>query len=290
MSDKNNQGFAHDQNAKQHEHDGFGKYIPESEPSILYTGFDSVDKITGGFRKGDLVFVSGRPGMGTSAFALNIAVSVAKLTRKKVCIFSPGAPAETLYRQILSIEGEIGIYNMRTGELSETDTERLTLASDRLSNCEINIYDTVSITVSEMIQILRDIDNIGLVIVDGLKYIRSGKQSEKAGQRFHEVSAGLKSIAEMLNLPVICCTELTRRSESRADKRPRFSDMRYYAEIKDSVDTVILIYRDCYYCCNENNNANTAEIIVDKNAHGQPGKAVLSWCGYCSKFTEKKIR
>ena len=250
----------------------------------MQTGFSGLDKMIVGMGKSDLVLVGARPGMGKTAFALNLAVSAAKRTGKAVCIFSLEMSAEQLVTRLLSGEALVDNMKLRSGELSDDEWQRLAHASSELSETRILIDDTSGITVSGMMSKLRRVKDRGLVIVDYLGLMQSEQKKENRVQEVTEISRNLKLMAKELNVPVICCAQLNRGAESRQGNRPMLSDLRDSGAIEQDADIVLFLYRDEYYNKDKDNPQSTAEVIIAKNRHGSTGTVNMGWLGRYIKF------
>ncbi|MBR4205479.1 MAG: replicative DNA helicase [Clostridia bacterium] len=249
------------------------------------TGFDALDNTIVGMGKADLVLIGARPGMGKTAFAMNIAVEAAYKTKKTVCVFNLEMSAEQLANRMLSAEAQIDSYKMRSGELSKPDDwNAIALASSRLSETEILIDDTPGITVTGMKSKLRRVKNLGLVVVDYLQLMQGDRRIDNRVQEVAEISRGLKLMAKELEVPVICCAQLSRGPENRTDKRPMLSDLRDSGAIEQDADIVLFLYRDEYYK-EETVDQSVAEVIIAKNRHGSLGRVKLGWIGRFTKFT-----
>lgn len=249
------------------------------------TGFGDLDKVLVGLGAGDLVLVGARPGMGKTAFAMNIAVSAAKRTKKKVCVFSLEMSAEQLVTRLLSSEGMIDNYHLRSGDLNEEEWERIAMTATMLADTKILIDDSTGITVAGMISKLRrESQDLGLVVIDYLQLMQAdGKRSDNRVQEVAAISRALKLMAKEFGIPVICCAQLSRGPESRTDKRPMLSDLRDSGAIEQDADSVMFLYREDYY--DMKNPVSEAEVIVAKNRHGSVGNVKLGWYGKYTKFT-----
>ncbi len=248
------------------------------------TGFSGLDRVLVGLGKSDLVLVGARPGMGKTSFCLNVASNIARSSRKAVAIFSLEMSAEQLVSRMLSSEALIESTSMRSGMLSADDWNKLAQASSYLSECDILIDDTTGITVTGMKAKLRRVKNLGLVVVDYLGLMQSDRRIDNRVNEVAEISRNLKVLAKELNVPVICCAQLSRGPESRTDKRPMLSDLRDSGAIEQDADIVLFLYRDEYYS-NDPEKQNTAEIIIAKNRHGSTGNVPVGWFGQYTKFT-----
>ena len=250
------------------------------------TGFSGLDKVLVGMGKSDFILVGARPGMGKTSFALNIATNVAQSTKKKVCIFSLEMSAEQLVNRIISSEAMVDSYALRSGELKPEEWEHIASASARLSGCDILIDDTPGITVSGMKGKLRRVDNLGLVVIDYLGLMSSDKRIDNRVNEVGDITRNLKIMAKELNVPILCCAQLSRGPEGRNDKRPMLSDLRDSGSIEQDADCVMFLFRDEYYKTDATNEqeGNIAEIIVAKNRHGSTGTVKVGWIGRYTKF------
>ena len=250
------------------------------------TGFSGLDKVLVGMGKSDFILVGARPGMGKTSFALNIATNVAQSTKKKVCIFSLEMSAEQLVNRIISSEAMVDSYALRSGELKPEEWEHIASASARLSGCDILIDDTPGITVSGMKGKLRRVDNLGLVVIDYLGLMSSDKRIDNRVNEVGDITRNLKIMAKELNVPILCCAQLSRGPEGRNDKRPMLSDLRDSGSIEQDADCVMFLFRDEYYKTDTANDTegNIAEVIVAKNRHGSTGTVKVGWIGRYTKF------
>ena len=250
------------------------------------TGFSALDRVLAGMGKSDLVLVGARPGMGKTAFALNLATNVAKQTKKAVCIFSLEMSADQLVNRVLASEALVNSYALRTGELSPEDWEHLAVAAGELAGCDILIDDTSGMTVTAMKAKLRRVKNLGLVVIDYLGLMQGDGHKDNRVQEVSEISRSLKIMAKELMVPVVCCAQLSRGPESRTDKKPMLSDLRDSGAIEQDADTVIFLYRSEYYKTDDAAGQDTsiAEVIIAKNRHGSTGTVEMGWNGQFTKF------
>ncbi len=249
------------------------------------TGFSGIDHVLAGMGNSDLILVGARPGMGKTSFALNIATNVALQTKKNVCIFSLEMSAEQLVTRVISSEAMVDSYSLRTGKLDTKQWEDIAAATTRLAGCDILIDDTSGISVTGMKGKLRRVRNLGLVVIDYLGLMQSDRRSDNRVQEVSEISRSLKVMAKELNVPIICCAQLSRGPESRTDKRPMLSDLRDSGAIEQDADTVIFLYRDEYYDAGKSDEeGNIAEVIIAKNRHGSTGTVKVGWIGRFTKF------
>lgn len=253
------------------------------------TGFSGLDGVLAGMGNSDLVLVGARPGMGKTSFALNIATNVAQATHKKVCIFSLEMSAEQLVSRILSSEAMVDSYALRTGDLTSEAWENIAQASSKLSSCDILIDDTSGITITGMKAKLRRVDNLGLVVIDYLQLMQSDKRIDNRVNEVADISRNMKVMAKELNVPILCCAQLSRGPESRTDKKPMLSDLRDSGAIEQDADVVMFLYRNEYYKTdsapgNDSPGGDIAEVIIAKNRHGSTGTVKMGWVGRYTKF------
>lgn len=253
------------------------------------TGYSDLDNVVVGFGKGNLIIVGARPGVGKTSFCLNLGTSIAKRTKKAVCIFSLEMSDEELVSRILSSEAMVDSNDLRTGQIKPEDWEKLAYAASQLSETEIYIDDTTGIGITQMKAKLRRIKNLGLVIVDYLQLMESEKQ-RKDGSRVNEIgdiSRGLKILAKELGVPVIACSQLSRGTEKEgkkdASRKPMLSDLRDSGSIEQDADMVIFLSRDYYG--EDPERKNLVDVTVAKNRHGGTGTVEMSWIAKYTKFT-----
>ncbi len=254
------------------------------------TGFGGLDKVLVGMTGGDLILVGARPGMGKTAFAMNIATEAARRSGKSVCVFSLEMSAEQLANRMISSEAQIDSVMLRSGQLGgEAGWESIAHAASGLSEMQILIDDSSDITVSGMRSKLRRVKDLGLIVVDYLQLMQSDKRSENRVLEVAEISRGLKLMAKEFDVPVICCAQLSRAVEQRADKRPMLADLRDSGAIEQDADVVMFLYRDGYYS-DKPMPQSVAEVIVAKNRHGANGAVELGWIGQYMRFTDMERR
>lgn len=263
----------------------------------LSTGFHALDNSLTGLNKSDLILIAARPGMGKTAFALNTALNAAKAAIKAktdptdktgtgVCIFQLEMSREQLASRFLSCQALIESKKLKTGDLSNEDWEKIAHASSTLAKLNIYIDDNPSITVAEIKARCRQLGKeLGLIVIDYLQLMHSGtrRNNDNRVQEVSEISRSLKIMAKELNVPVICCSQLSRANEQRGDKRPMLSDLRESGAIEQDADIVLFIYRDDYYN-DDSEQKNIAEISIAKNRHGATGTIELQWVGQYTTF------
>lgn len=254
------------------------------------TGFSNLDRVLVGMGKGDLVLIGARPGMGKTSFALNIALNVAKKTRKEVCIFSLEMSAEQIAMRMLSTEAMVDSKKLRSGDLNDEDWKRIGDTSNELHNYDIVVDDTSDATVTNMRGKIRKELNkkkdIGLIIVDYLQLMQSERRIDNRVLEIGDISRSLKLMAKDFQIPIICCAQLSRKPEGRNTQKPMLSDLRDSGAIEQDADMVMFLYREDYY--NEEIDSNgqnlIAEVVVAKNRHGELGNVKLGWIPKFTKF------
>lgn len=252
------------------------------------TGFRDLDHITAGFQRNDLIIVAARPSVGKTAFALNVAQSVAVQARENVAIFSLEMGAEQLVMRMLCAEGNIDAQVLRTGALTTEDWGKLTMAMGSLSNSGIFIDDSPGIRVNEIRAKCRRLaqeHGLGMILIDYLQLIQGSgnKPGENRQQEVSDISRSLKGLARELKIPVIALSQLSRGVEQRQDKRPMMSDLRESGSIEQDADIVAFLYRDDYYD-KESESKNMIEIIIAKQRNGPTGTVTLAFKKEFNKF------
>ncbi len=254
------------------------------EATGIKTGFSDLDKCVVGFGKGDLIIVGARPGVGKTSFCLNLATNIAKRSKKAVCIFSLEMSSEQLVSRIISSEAMVDSQKLRTGQLDQSDWEKIANAASILSETNIYIDDTTDVSLTAMKAKLRRIKNLGLVLVDYLQLMESdkGRKDSSRVNEIGDISRGLKILAKELNVPVITCSQLSRGTE-KEKKKPVLSDLRDSGSIEQDADMVMFLSRDYYG--EDPEKSNLVEVIVAKNRHGGLGNIQMSWLGQYTKFS-----
>lgn len=250
------------------------------------TGFEKIDDLTSGLQKADLIIVAGRPSMGKTAFALNVAQNAATETGIPVAIFSLEMSKEQLALRMLSSEARVDSQRLRKGFLGETDWPKLTTAAGRLSEAPLFIDDTPAITVLEMkakARRLKAESDLGLIILDYLQLMRSGSFKESREQEISEISRSLKALAKELSVPIVALSQLNRKVEDRTNRRPQMADLRESGAIEQDADVIAFIYRDeVYNKSDDNPEKGIAEVIIGKQRNGPTGTVKLA---FLEKFT-----
>lgn len=252
------------------------------------TGFKDFDEMTSGLQAGDLVIVAGRPSMGKTTFAMNIAEHVAISGKKAVAVFSMEMPGEQLALRMLSSIGRVDQTRVRTGRLDDQDWHRLTSAVGILSQTAIHIDDTPALSPSDLRSRARRLArtcDLGVIVVDYLQLMQVPGTKENRTNEISEISRSLKSIAKELSVPVIALSQLNRSLEQRPNKRPVMSDLRESGAIEQDADLIVFIYRDEVYD-KESPQKGMAEIIIGKQRNGPIGNLFLTFRGQNTRFED----
>ena len=262
----------------------------------LASGFHQLDLILSGLNRSDLILLAARPGMGKTAFALNIATNVGiKYPDLDIAIFSLEMNNSQLVSRMLCSEALIPSDKMRTGRLEKEEWRNLATAAQRLSNTHIYLDDTAGISVSQMKAKVRRLKNLGLIIIDYLQLMTSSTRIENRVQEISQMTRGLKIMAKELNVPVICLSQLSRAAEQRQGHRPMLSDLRESGSIEQDADSVLFLFREEYYADAEEREGaqdsirNTAIWIVAKNRHGSTGDVPIGWQGEYTRFSNLEM-
>ncbi len=261
-----------------------------SEVTGLPTGFDDLDRLTGGFRPSNLIVVAARPSMGKTALALCMAEHVALTEEKTVAMFSLEMSGDELTQRLLCSVAMVDASRMRSGRLSADDWPRVSQAADRLSKAPIFIDDSEGMTVTEMrtkARRLKARHGLGLIVVDYIQLMEGApnlrRRDENRVQELSAISRGLKMMARDLEVPIIVVSQLNRSPDARNDKRPMLSDLRESGAIEQDADMVLLIYRDDYYEP-DSESKGIAEVNVAKHRNGPTDRVKLAFMGTYAKF------
>jgi len=250
------------------------------------SGFTEFDDITTGFQPSELIIIAGRPGMGKTAFCMNIAQNAAISKNTSVAIFSLEMSKSQLVQRMLCSEARVDAHNLRKGGLAESDWPTLSMAAGRLSSAPIFIDDSAGATSLEIkakARRLKAQHNLGLIIIDYLQLMQNTSRSENRQQEISEISRSLKALARELNVPVIAASQLSRAVEQRNERRPLLSDLRESGAIEQDADLVVFIYREEYYKP-KTEKKGIAEIIISKQRNGPTGKVDLAFIKEYAKF------
>jgi replicative DNA helicase len=283
------------------------------------TGFIDLDNILGGMQNSDLIILAGRPSMGKTALATNIAFNAAKLYKKdglsnSGLFFSLEMSAEQIGLRILAEESKVESSKLRKGDLTAEDTSRLQKSFDEISNLGFYFDDSPNLTVGELRSKLRRYKknyNISFVVIDYLQLIKPEKTRDNRVNELSEITRSLKQLAKEFNIPVLALSQLSRQVESRDDKRPLLSDLRESGSIEQDADIVMFVYREYYYLQNSepkrkdgennqtfqdrvaewqekcNNIMNHAELLISKQRNGPTGKVDLHFDDKLTKFSSR---
>jgi replicative DNA helicase len=252
----------------------------------IATGFTDIDEMTAGLQSSDLVIIAGRPSMGKTTFAMNIAEHAAIKEQKAVAVFSMEMPGEQLALRLMSSLGRIDQTRVRTGKLDDDDWPRLTSAVSILSQAPLFIDDTPALSPTELrarARRLKREQDLGLIIIDYLQLMQIPGHKENRTGEISEISRSLKALAKELKVPVIALSQLNRSLEQRPNKRPVMSDLRESGAIEQDADVIIFIYRDEVYD-EDSPDKGTAEIIIGKQRNGPIGMRRLTFLGKHTRF------
>ena len=255
------------------------------------SGFGMLDKYITGLNKSDFILVGARPAMGKTSFALNLAQNVTMLAKKKCIFFSLEMTKEQLAERLLAAHAGVPSNKLRTGELTDDEWIRLGNATGDYEDVELYLDDTSSITVPEIKSRVRRLKNVDIIIIDYLGLIQSATHKENRVQEVSEITRNLKMVAKDLNIPVICCAQLSRGTEGRGKShKPQLSDLRESGSIEQDADIVMFLYREDYYRNEVDEDkqdevdANLTELIVAKNRHGATGTIEMTFDKEFTRF------
>jgi len=259
----------------------------DSDVTGIPTGFVDLDRMTSGFQAGDLVIVAGRPSMGKTSLAMNIAESVAIEQGLPVAVFSMEMGAVQLAMRMLGSVGMLDQHRMRTGKLLADDWPRVTHAVQRMQNAQVYIDETPGLTAVDLRararRLARQCGKLGLIVIDYIQLMSANGAGENRATEISEISRSLKSLAKELECPVVCLSQLNRSLEQRPNKRPVMSDLRESGAIEQDADVILFIYRDEVYNP-DSPDKGTAEIIIGKQRNGPIGTVRLTFQGESTKF------
>ena len=250
------------------------------------TGFVDLDYRTAGLQPSDLVLIAARPSMGKTAFVLNIAQHIAFRENMCAAIFSLEMSKEQLVNRLFSLESRVDAQALRTGNLSDSDWEKLVEGAGIIGDSKLIIDDTPGISISELASKCRKYKlehDLKIIIIDYLQLMSGSGRGESRQQEVSDISRSLKALARELNVPVIALSQLSRAVEQRPDHRPMLSDLRESGAIEQDADMVMFIYRDDYYN-KDTELKGISEIIIAKQRNGPIGTVNLAWMPQYTKF------
>lgn len=257
----------------------------------IETGFAELNHITSGLQPSDLIIVAARPSMGKTAFALNIAQNAAIKDNRSVAIFSLEMAKEQLVQRMLCAASLVDSNNVRTGNLSKEDWERIVVGYNTLYGASIFIDDTPGISISEIRSKCRRLKTekaLDLIVIDYLQLMGGGGRSENRQNEISEMSRGLKALAREMEAPVIALSQLSRAPDARTDHHPVMSDLRESGSIEQDADVIMLLFREYYYEKNPEIK-NIAEVNIAKQRNGPTGTIRLAWIPEYTKFNDLAV-
>lgn len=253
----------------------------------IRTGFTDLDYITAGLQRSDLILVAARPAMGKTAFALSMAEYIAVKSKIPTAVFSLEMSDTQLVKRMMAMDANVDLHNINTGELTGAEWQSLIESVQNIGESKLFLIDNLSgLTITDICSKCRKLKlehDLGLVIIDYLQLIESGRRSESRQQEIANISRALKSLARELNIPVIALSQLNRGVETREDKRPKLADLRESGAIEQDADIVMFLYRDEVYNPDENNKGK-AELIIGKHRNGSIGTVNLAWLPQYTRY------
>jgi replicative DNA helicase len=296
-------------------------YQRDGRLSGLATGLHDLDRMMGGLQASDLVIVAGRPGMGKTSLATNMAYNIARAWQGEVRpdgqretvnggivgFFSLEMSAEQLATRIISEQTEIASYRIRRGEIDPGDFDRLATAAREMETIPLYIDETGGLAIAQLAARARRLKRqrgLDLLVIDYIQLLQGSTRRAAEGrvQEVTEITTGLKALAKELNVPILACSQLSRQVESRDDKRPQLSDLRESGSIEQDADVVLFVFREEYYLKNKEPRAGTdehfkwqtdmeavhgkAELIIGKQRHGPTGTVKLQFKADVTRFSD----
>jgi len=271
------------------------RYAEKKAVTGIPTGFADLDEITSGMQRSDLIIIAGRPSMGKTAFAMNLARNAAIETEdaKAVAVFSLEMSCQQIALRMLASEARVNMKLLRTGRFSADDWRKLAAHSGALAESPIFIDDTPAISVLELRskcrRLKKESDGLDMVIIDYLQLMSGRHNAERREQEISEITRSLKGLAKELDVPVVALSQLNRSLESRADKRPMMSDLRESGAIEQDADVIAFIYRDEVYN-KKPENEGLAEVIIAKQRNGPTGIVNLTFLNEYTRFESHASR
>jgi replicative DNA helicase len=259
-----------------------------SEITGVPTGFTDLDKMTAGLQPGDMIVIAGRPSMGKTAFALNIAEHIGVDLGLPVAIFSLEMSGPQLAMRFLSSVGRLDAHRIRTGRLSNDEWDKMTVALGKLHGAPIHIDETGALNATDLRARARRLarqfgGKLGLIVIDYLQLMTSTKDNENRATEISEISRSIKALAKELKVPILALSQLSRKVEERTDKRPLMSDLRESGAIEQDADIILMMYREEYYKP-DTQDKGLAEVIIGKHRNGPTGVVKLTFLGEYTRF------
>ncbi|MFZ4534948.1 replicative DNA helicase [Propionivibrio sp.] len=253
------------------------------------TGFIDLDRLTSGLQPGDLIIVAGRPSMGKTAFALNIAENVAIHSGLPVAIFSMEMGGVQLAMRMLASVGRVDSQRIRTGRLTDDEWSRLGMSLGKLHEAQIYIDESGGITPLQLRSKARRLSRqcekpLGLIVIDYIQLMNASRQSDNRATEVSEISRAIKALAKELHVPIIALSQLSRKVEEREDKRPIMSDLRESGAIEQDADVIMFLFREEYYKRNEEQLRGLAECIISKQRNGPTDTVKLTFLKEYTRF------
>jgi len=259
----------------------------DSDVTGVATGFIDLDRMTSGLQPGELVIVAGRPSMGKTSFALNIAEHAALTSGLPVGVFSMEMAATQLVMRMIGSVGKLDQHKLRTGRLHDDDWQRLTHTVGKLNEAPIHIDETAALNPLELRararRLHRQYKKLGLIVIDYIQLMSASGTGENRATEISEISRSLKALAKELDAPVIALSQLNRSLEQRPNRRPVMSDLRESGAIEQDADVILFIYRDEVYNP-DTADKGVAEIIIGKQRNGPIGTVKLAFLGEYTRF------
>lgn len=253
----------------------------------ISTSFSELDQITSGLQPSDLIIVAGRPSVGKTTIAMNMAENIAVKGDKPVAIFSMEMPDDSLSMRMMSSLGRIDLQKIRTGKLDDDEWPRLASTINLLAEAKLFIDDTPALTTTEVRsrarRLTREHGQLGLIVIDYLQLMQSPSSGNNRVQQISDISSGLKAMAKELNVPVVALSQLNRNLEQRPNKRPMMSDLRESGAIEQDADLIVFVYRDEVYNP-DTPDKGIAEVIIGKQRNGPLGTVRLDFHGAQTRF------
>ena len=250
------------------------------------TGFKDLDDLTSGLQPSDLVIIAGRPSMGKTAFALNLAQNAAIKGKKTVCLFSLEMSREQLVQRMLCSDSGVNMQSVRTGAISDMDLVKIATSLDPLSKADIYIDDSPGCGVAEIrskCRRLKSRNGLDMIVIDYLQLMQTSGKYDNRVLEISETTRKLKIMARELNVPVVLLSQLSRGPEQRSDHRPVMADLRESGAIEQDADVIMLLYRPAVY---DQSDDNTTEVIVAKHRNGPTATVKLTWLGETARFAD----